>query len=130
MRLRAVIMLSLTVLLFDATWTRFAADPPPPGNYSAGGWVLPISGENTKCPVATHDLRGCPSIPPNEFVGYYLLIDEHLLSENGWKQSGMWGSVLGDLDLYSCSPYRLIRVRRLEKPPHGVFPPPCDGPAP
>jgi hypothetical protein len=124
MRLRPGFLLGLAVLLLDATWTRFAADPPPPGNFKGIGWISPISGENTNCPVATHDLRGCPSIPPNAGTGYYLVSDKGLL--HGRRQDNMWEVVLGDLDLNTCAPYSLIHVQRLEKPPRGVFPPPCN----
>jgi hypothetical protein len=122
MRLRPVVLLALAVLLFDATWTRFAADPPPPANMSVVGWIIPISGENTNCPVATHDLRECPSIPPNAYYGYYLVIEKGIV--NGWRKDNMWANVLGDLDLNTCAPYRLIHVRRLAKTE--LFPLPCN----
>jgi hypothetical protein len=123
MRLRSVFLLALAVLLFDATWTRFAADPPPP-NMSVIGWIIPISGENTNCPVATHDLRECPSIPPSLYSGYYLVFEKGF--DNGWRKDNIdniWANVLGDLDLNTCAPYRLIHVRRLAKT--RLIPPPC-----
>ena len=116
MRLRPVFLLPLVVLLLDATWTRFAADPPPPPNISAIGWIIPVSGANANCPVATHDLRGCPSIPPNPFSGFYLVV-------HGSGKDNMWANVLGDLDLNTCAPYRLIHVRRVAKT--DVIPNPC-----
>jgi hypothetical protein len=121
MRLRPAFLLAFALLLFDATWTRFAADPPPPPNISAIGWVIPLSGEDTNCPVATHDLRGCPSIPPSAFSGYYLVFEKGI--GNGWRQDNNWANVLGDLDLNTCAPYRLIRVRRLTKT--DLIPLPC-----
>jgi hypothetical protein len=72
--------------------------------------------------VATHDLRGCPSIPPTAYSGYYLVKEKG--TGNGWQQDTTWANVLGDLDLVTCAPYRLIRVRRLAKT--DVIPNPCD----
>lgn len=117
MRLRAILLLAFAVLLLHAAQTRFAADPPPPSNISAIGWITPISPENTNCPVATHDLRECPSLSP----GYYLVIEK----TNGWAKIQGWGAVRGALDLDACAPYKLIHVRRLVKKTE-VPPPPCN----
>jgi hypothetical protein len=117
MRLRAILLLAFALLLLHAARTRVAADPPPPSIISAIGWITPISPENTSCPVATHDLRECPSLPP----GYYLVIEK----TNGWAKIGGWGTVRGALDLDTCAPYSLIHVRRLAKKTE-VFPLPCN----
>ena len=107
MRLRAILLLAFAVLLLHVARTRVAADPPPPSNISAIGWITPISPENTTCPVATHDLRECPSLSP----GYYLVIEK----TNGWAKTSGWGTVRGALDLDAGAPYKLIHVSRLAK---------------
>jgi hypothetical protein len=117
MRLRAILLLAFAVLLLHAARTRLAADPPPRSNISAIGWITPISPENTNCPVATHDLRDCPSVPP----GHYLVIEK----TTGWAKIRGWITVRGALDLDACAPYKLIRVRRLARQTE-VLPPPCN----
>ena len=98
MRLRAILLLAFAVLLLDAARTRFAADPPPPSNISAIGWITPISPENTNCPVATHDLRECPSLSP----GYYLVIEK----TNGWakRPRGLGPGCMRAVQVDSCPP--------------------------
>ena len=115
MRLRAVFLLTFAVLLLDAARTRFAADPPPPINFSAIGWITPISPEDTNCPAATHDLRSCPSLTP----AYYLVFEK----ANDGPNDQLWANVLGDLDVDTCAPYSLIHVRRVAKTK--LIPPPC-----
>jgi hypothetical protein len=116
MRLRAVFLLAFAMSLLDTAWTRFAADPPPPITYTDVGWITPISTEDTNCPVATHDLRSCPSLTPHA----YLVFEKRKGSPN----QQIWAKVLGDLDLDTCAPYRLIHVRRVAKTdlvPHGCI---------
>jgi hypothetical protein len=107
MRLRSVFLLAFAVLLLDAAWTRFAADPPPPNTISEVGWITPISPENTNCPVATHDLRSCRSLTPS----HYLVFEK----AKGSAKKHIWANVLGTLDPDTCAPYELIHVRRLAK---------------
>jgi hypothetical protein len=115
MRLRAALLLAFAVSLLDAAWTRFAADPPPPGSFSAIGWITPVSPEHTNCPVATHDLRSCPSLTP----AYYLEFEKPKETPN----DQIWAKVLGDLDVDTCAPYNLIHIRRVAKTK--LTPPPC-----
>jgi hypothetical protein len=117
MRLRAVLLLAFAVLLLHPAGTRFAADPPPPSDISAIGWITPISLEDSNCPIATHDLRECRSLAP----GYYMVIEK----TRGWAKISGWGTVRGTLDLDACAPYKLIHVRRLMKKTE-VLPPPCN----
>ncbi len=117
MRLRVILLLGFAALLFHAARARLAADPPPPINISVPGWITPIPWENTNCPVATHDLRSCPSLPG----GHYLVIEK----TNGWGKIRGYGTVHGALDLDTCAPYKLIHVRRLSKKT-AVPPLPCD----
>ena len=114
MRLRAAFLLAFTVLLLDAARSRLVADPPP-DNVSVVGWITPIPG-NTNCPVATHDLRSCLSIP--SFT--YLVFEK----ANGSIKDHAWGKVGGFLDLNTCAPYTLIHVRRVGKT--DIVPPPCE----
>ena len=115
MRLRAILLLAFAVLLLHAARTRVAADPPPPSIISAIGWITPTSSENTNCPVATHDLRSCPSLRPSAYVVFE--------KAKGSTNRQIWAKVLGNMDLVTCAPYTLIHVRRAAKT--DIVPPPC-----
>ena len=115
MRLRTVFLLTFAVSLLDTAWTRFAADPPPPITYTTFAWITPIAPEDTNCPVATHDLRSCPSLTPSAYVVFE--------KAKGSTNRQIWAKVLGNMDLVTCAPYTLIHVRRAAKT--DIVPPPC-----